>query len=208
MVGLLKLIPMAILTVYRVTDTGAVLIPEAVKLTRHICRLNEKELAFLIDWTDYHGSFWQLPNPEERKKRAWKKWMGNDYPEITKKMELAYEEYNSLQYDPDYETALTYKQKIEMMKVDLLKEDSVMKIGAIDGAIEKLQKRVDEYEKRIRQTEDELILEGDRTMSFIEKWGRNSKQVELERRKRKENEILSGKADGEKTIGKEYEDDF
>jgi len=192
------------LTLFRVNkNTGVSLHPEIIQLSEHIKKLNSKELGFLVDWVDYHGSFWQYIDEETKKIKSWKKWFGETEIEISPLILKAKEEYSYLQYDVDYEILNSYKKKILLLTEQLMDETSHVSIKAIDSAISALQKRIEEMESKIKKTEDEIELKGDRKLSFLEKINRNKKREEQERLKKLENEMKE-----QQTETKKYADDF
>lgn len=174
---------------FKFNKKGNVVIePEALKLTKYIKKLDEKQLLFVILFCDYSSKYHQLPIEERMFVAKKEVYADGSYPiEKDKNVELAIEEYESLQYDTKRETLKAYINKISSLTKTLIIEQDLGAIAKIDRAIKTLTQRLDEIQKEINADDSEIkTINGDK-LSMIEKWQKN--MVEYNKMKRQKEEM-------------------
>lgn len=159
--------------------TNQVLHPEIMKLVDSFSMLDEKEMMYVVLFTDYNSIYKQLPEHERRRRAMWHAFNENEEQLITSsKIIRAIEDYRSLQYNPKEELIIRFQKKIDSF-LELLDEDksptavqnTTKAINTLRDNIRELQYEVDEKYRADGQ------IKGDRQLSFIEKYaGANRKQ--------------------------------
>lgn len=162
------------------TKNNAVLHPEVVKLCPSFNALNEKEILFVVLYTDYSSIYKQHPDRERKRKAIWHAFGDNEAELVeTPRITVAIDDYMSLQYSPKIETIKKYQQKIDKLLLQLDEDDSPTSITKIDGAIATLNKRINDMQMEVdEKILDDGVLKGGRTKSFLEKIMSNRKQYE------------------------------
>lgn len=160
----------------------AVLDEEAVKLCPEFAALNSKEVLLLILYVDYFSPYAQIPD-QDRLRRAKRHVYGKDdvSPEISKKFLAAVECYRGLQYDIRRETLRKYRNKSSLISEELLNETNNRKISEHHQAIKVLSEMCKELEAEISKVNyaEEQLLVGGKTISFIEQWQKNQRELKL-----------------------------
>jgi hypothetical protein len=157
----------------------AVLDEEAVKLCPDLQNLNSKETMLLILYVDYFSPYAQLPDAE-RLRRAKRHVYGKDdvHTETLKKFKDAVEAYKGMQYDSRRETFRVYKEKIAKIAQDLLDEENNRKIPEHIAASKELENQCKELQAEIDRMnlDDEQMIEGGDTITYIERWQDNERE--------------------------------
>lgn len=155
-----------------------VLNPEIKKLCKHLQKLDEQRLYYIIMCYDYDSPFHRFPE-EERKRKA-KIYAFGSSDTVFKEDKLfkdCVEEYLSFQFDVRKETIRNYEQKIIQLNVDLFTETIARKIKEYDETIERLTDRILKLQQQIDSDEEtERIIKGGGKLSMIEKWQLNQKK--------------------------------
>lgn len=175
---------------FRLNKKGdAVLDEDAIKLCPEFSALNSKEILLLILSVDYFSPYAQIPE-QDRLRRAKRHVYGKDdvTPESTKKFKEAIECYRGLQYDVRRETLRNYMEKINGINSALLDEQNFRKIPEYKQAITVLQESCKELQAEIDQMNvlEEQKIRGGGTLSMVEIWQENDRQMKLDQRKQKQ----------------------
>ena len=162
------------------TKNNAVLHPEVVKLCPSFNALNEKEVLFVILYADYNSVYRQHPDKERKRKAMWHSFGDNEEDLIEEaRIQIAIEDYISLQYNREIEVIRGYEKKIDSFLAQLDIDDSPASVKKIDDAIESLQKRINSMQMKVTEkTLDDGVLKGGRVKSFLERIMSNRKQYE------------------------------
>lgn len=148
-----------------------VLHPEVVKIIPSLGTLTEQELLYVILYADYNSPYKQFPDHERKRKAMWHAFDENESELIeSPKMLMAVQDYISLQYNPKIEVIRNYQQKIDKLLLQLQEDDAPSSIKKIDDAIDSLRKRIDIMQNEVdSQTQNEGVIKGKMTLSFLEK---------------------------------------
>jgi hypothetical protein len=169
-------------------DSGtAILHPEVVNLVDSFRALNEKEMIYVILFTDYNSIYKQFPEQERRRKAMLHAFDDYNYDLVESPRILsAVQDYTSLQYSPKIETARIYQQKIDKFQEQLLTDDTPASSKKLGEAIDDLRKRITELEKEHNGEVQRLgVIKGNMTLSFIELMQSNMKHYKSITAKRK-----------------------
>lgn len=145
--------------------------PEVVKIIPSLGTLTEQELLYVILYADYNSPYKQFPDHERKRKAMWHAFDENESELIeSPKMLMAVQDYISLQYNPKIEVIRNYQQKIDKLLLQLQEDDAPSSIKKIDDAIDSLRKRIDIMQNEVdSQTQNEGVIKGKMTLSFLEK---------------------------------------
>ena len=156
---------------YADTKNRAILHPEVVKLIPSLGVLTEQELLYVILYADYNSPYKQHPDHDRKRKAMWHAFDENEVELIeSPRIKMAVEDYISLQYNPKIEVIKNYQQKIDKLLLQLQEDDAPSSIKKIDDAIDSLRKRIDIMQNEVdSQTQNEGVIKGKMTLSFLEK---------------------------------------
>ena len=156
---------------YADTKNRAILHPEVVKLIPLLGVLTEQELLYVILYADYNSPYKQHPDHDRKRKAMWHAFDENEVELIeSPRIKMAVEDYISLQYNPKIEVIKNYQQKIDKLLLQLQEDDAPSSIKKIDDAIDSLRKRIDIMQNEVdSQTQNEGVIKGKMTLSFLEK---------------------------------------
>jgi hypothetical protein len=152
-------------------EGSAILHPEIVKLCPSLAALSEKEVLFIVLYTDYNSIYKQYPD-NDRKRRAMFHAFGDNEVELvnSQRIQDAIADYNSLQYSSKLETAKIYQQKIDKYQQQLLVDDNPLSGKKIGDAIDDLTRRIEtlkgDYDKEMRNNG---VIKGKMDLSRLEK---------------------------------------
>lgn len=158
--------------------TNQILHPEVMKLVDSFAMLDEKEMLYVVLFTDYNSIYKQFPEHERRRRAMWHAFNENEDELIgSQKILRAIEDYKSLQYNPKEELITRFQKKIDSF-LELLDEDSsptsvqniTKAINTLRDNIRDLQYEIDEKYRADGQ------IKGNRELSYLEKLKSNQKQ--------------------------------
>jgi len=154
-----------------------ILHPEVVKIIPSLGTLTEHELLYVILYADYNSPYKQFPDHERKRKAMWHAFDENESELIeSPKILMAVQDYISLQYNPKIEVIRNYQQKIDKLLQQLQEDDAPSSIKKIDEAIDALRRRIDVMQNEVdSQTQNEGVIKGKMTLSFLEKAMANAK---------------------------------
>lgn len=154
-----------------------ILHPEVVKIIPSLGTLTENELLYVILYADYNSPYKQFPDHERKRKAMWHAFDENESELIeSPKILMAVQDYISLQYNPKIEVIRNYQQKIDKLLQQLQEDDAPSSIKKIDEAIDALRRRIDVMQNEVdSQTQNEGVIKGKMTLSFLEKAMANAK---------------------------------
>jgi hypothetical protein len=152
-------------------QTGQILHPEIVKLCPSFQALTEKELLYVVLYTDYNSLYKQYPDHDRKRKSMLHAFGDNEYKLVESPHILtAIEDYTSLQYSPKIETAKVYQQKIDKYQEQLLEDDSAASskktADAIDDFTKRIQALMKEYDKEM---DKQGVIKGKMQLGWLEK---------------------------------------
>ena len=154
-----------------------VLHPEVLKLCDSFIALSEKEMLYVVLFTDYNSIYKQLPEHERKRRAMWHAFQENEV-EIVESLRIktAVEDYTSLQYNPKIELIRRYQKKIDAL-LETLDSDSSSTNGQKNVAfIKDLRANIRELENEVNdQNKIDGVIKGDRQLSFLEKMKANKK---------------------------------
>ncbi len=161
------------------TKTNQVLHPEIMKLVDSFAMLDEKEMLYVVLYTDYNSIYKQFPEHIRKSRSMWHAFNENEDQLITSpKILRAIEDYKSLQYNPKEELIIRFQKKIDSF-LELLDEDKS------PTAVQNTTKAINTLRENIRELQHEVDdkyradgeIRGQRQLSLIEKYaGANRKQ--------------------------------
>jgi hypothetical protein len=174
--------------IYRNINGKIELIPEAIRLVPVFDSLSEKQIRFLIIAYDYTGSPFKM-KPEDYRIDMAEKITGlkkKDIPESIK------EEFISCIYDMKRERKQMFQRKLISLQRDFETETNTTKLKESATIMGFIENKIDEMDNEIiREEEMNVILKGDRSLSFLEKMIRNRKLYNIEKKnKEKVNDEL------------------
>jgi len=139
--------------------------------------LDEKEILFVVLYADYNSIYRQFPDHQRRRKAMFHAFNEDETDIIeSARVQMAVEDYISLQYSPKIETARKYQQKIDRLLQNLDDEESPTQIKKITDAISQLRDNIRNLEKEIdEQVITEGVIKGNMTLSHLEKIQSNPK---------------------------------
>lgn len=157
--------------------TGEILHPEVVKLSDTLSLLDDKELMYVVLFTDYNSIYKQFPEHERRRRAMWHAFNENETELIeSPRILMAIQDYTSLQYNPDIELIRRFQAKIDRLLELLDKDDTSIGIEKTTKAINSLRKNISDLQEKVTdQTKSEGVIKGDRLLSFLEKAISNKK---------------------------------
>jgi hypothetical protein len=159
-----------------------VLRPECLKQCPELTVLNDKEVAFVILYADYHSKFSQFPEQDRIRNAMWEAFDDNMPGLMEKpKIKAAIDAYTSLQYNDKIELIKRYRIKLDRLSQRFLSADdddvsattqnNTMKtIDSLRAAIRELDNEVTE------QMISEGVLKGDQHLSYLEVMLANQKR--------------------------------
>lgn len=152
------------------SDGTAVLHPDVVKLCPSLSALSTEELLYVIKYADYNSPYKQYPEHERQRRAMWDAFGDNETALINSaRVQVAVQDYISLQYNPKIETARVYQLKIDKLQQDLLSEDSPAAIKKLGDAIDDLTKRIGDLERDyVTQMQKQGVIKGDQKLSRLE----------------------------------------
>lgn len=158
--------------------TGEILHPEVVKLTESLSLLDDKELLYVVLYTDYNSIYKQHPEHERKRRAMWHSFNDNVYDIVdSQRILIAVKEYTSLQFDPDIELRRRLQQKIDKFLDILDADDSPTGVDKTTKAINSLRAQIIALDQKTEeQTRAEGVIRGDRQLSFLEKIKLNKKR--------------------------------
>lgn len=163
-----------------------VLRPEVMKLCPSFEALNEKEMIFVILFTDYSSIYKQFPEQERKRKAMWHAFDDNVSKLIeTKRIKDAVQDYMSLQYNPKIELAKTYQKQIDYFTDNMEVDKSPTSIKKTIDVINSLRQSIRALEDEVdEQVLNEGVVKGNMTLSWLEKIMSNQKQFKAATAKR------------------------
>lgn len=157
--------------------TGEVLHPEVVKLSDSFDLLTEKEMLFVVLFTDYNSIYKQFPEHERKRRAMWHAFNENEQDIIeSERVKIAIQEYTSLQFNPDIELINRFQKKIENLLELLDADDSPSGIEKTTKAINSLRQNIISLQNKVTdQIKADGVIKGERQLSFLEKVKANKK---------------------------------
>ncbi len=154
-----------------------ILHPEVLKLCDSFIALSEKEMLYVVLYTDYNSIYKQLPDHERKRRAMWHAFQENEIEIIESlRIKAAVEDYMSLQYNPKIELIRRYQKKIDSLLETLDKDDSSTNGQKNITFIKSLRENIRELENEVNdQNKADGVIKGDRQLSFIEKTKSNRK---------------------------------
>lgn len=167
-------------------ENKVVIHKEALKLTKHLSKVSQPVLLFIVAAYDYDGLFAQYPQQERIKKASFFAFGKTDPEELSKKITKdAIDEYCALQYSPSRKLIEIFANKIEEYLILLEAEKDVAKVMKYSDGIEQLEKKIQKEQEKIQKTnEQKVVLQGNRELSFIEEWQNNMRAEKKNRAKK------------------------
>lgn len=150
--------------------TKEVLHPEVLKFCDAFTLLNEKEMLYVVLFTDYSSIYKQFPEHERKRRAMWHAFDENESQLIeSQKIKDAIEQYTTLQYNPKIELVNKFRKKIEseLMLLEIDETSIGLKkhlenIALLETQIANLQNQVTD------QLKADGVIKGDRQLSFLE----------------------------------------
>jgi len=147
-----------------------ILHPEVVKLCPSFRALNEKEMLYVILYTDYNSIYRQFPE-HERKRKAMFHSFGDNESELVESGRIlkAVDDYTSLQYNPKIEVARSYQTRIDKWAKQLENEDKPSEVKKIADGITSLRSNISDLER-----ESDIVIQkrgvvkGKMELSYLE----------------------------------------
>ena len=174
--------------IYRNINGRIELIPEAIGLVPTFNTLTEQQIKFLIIAYDYTGSPYKM-KPEDYRIDMAEKITGlkkKDIPEHVK------EEFISCIYDMKRERKQMFQRKLISLQRDFETETNTSKLKDSATIMGFIENKIDDMDKEIiREEEMNVILKGERSLSFLERMIRSRKLYNIEKKsKEKVNDSL------------------
>ncbi len=173
---------------YKFDKKGKIYIDtEALQLCPVLKKASSELLEYAICAYAYSSPFSMFP-PEEMIRKAKKRVYGkSDYefkePAFVQKI---VDSIRSLQFDERRETINAYRNKVGILRNQLITEDNFKKINEIDAAIERLSNRIKNIQEEIDSSEDLIPIKGGGSTSYLERWQKNRKAFVEEQNRLKE----------------------
>lgn len=157
--------------------TKQVLHPEILKLCDSFTLLNEKEMLYVVLFTDYNSIYKQFPEHERRRRAMWHAFDENEDDLIKSQRILnAIEDYTALQYNPKQELARTFRKRIDQLSEIIQLDDSPTNLKKNLELIKMLEDQITTLNNQItEQFKEDGVIKGDRQLSFLEKAISNKK---------------------------------
>lgn len=158
--------------------TNQILHPEVVKLVDSFSMLDEKEMLYVVLFTDYNSIYKQFPEHERRRRAMWHAFNeSEDSLIVSPKILRAIDDYKSLQYNPKEELIVRFQKKIDYFLEMLDEEKTPTAVQNITKSINTLRDNIRELQYEVDEKHrSEGQIKGDRDLSFIEKLISNNKQ--------------------------------
>lgn len=155
-----------------------ILHPEILKLCDSFIALDEKEMMYVVLYTDYNSIYKQLPEHERKRRAMWHAFNENEHDVVESlRIKNAIEDYMSLQYNPKIDLINRYQKKIDALLDHLDADDSPTSIGKTTSAIASLRENIKALQNEVdEQNRADGVIKGDRQLSFLEKVLSNKKQ--------------------------------
>jgi hypothetical protein len=171
---------------YTDKEGKVILHPDAYKVCPEFKVLNEKDMLYVILFTDYYSHFAQFPEMERKKKaRGWVYGMKAEDPQKRPEIREAIELYNDLQFDEDRHLYRVYQNKMRNLQLLYQNETDPDRSDKYLKAIENLKKSMADLHRQISSnTRVEYVLKGDKKMSFLEKLRKKKKYAEMIKERR------------------------
>ncbi len=159
-----------------------VLRPECLKQCPELTVLNDKEIVFVILYTDYHSKFSQFPDQDRARNSMWEAFDDNVPGLLEKpKIKAAVEAYTSLQYNDKIELINRYRVKLNRLSERFL-SDSDDDVSATTQ--NNTMKTIDSLRTAIRELDNEVteqmisegVIKGDQSLSYLEVMLANQKR--------------------------------
>lgn len=168
-------------TVFRVDDKDKIILDtEAVKLCPGLKKVDQRDLLFIILAYDYNSPYRRLEE-DERIRRAKRIAYKDDEVSFSKAMINAITEYRSLQYDERREIIQTYRNKVQMLRTELMDENETNEQAKYITTIRKFQDEIERLTIEINKDDEMAIFSTGGKLSMIEKWQANIRASKAER---------------------------
>lgn len=157
--------------------TGEILHPEILKLSDTFHLLTEKEMLYVVLFTDYNSLYAQFPEHDRKRRAMWHAFKENESEIIeTDRIRMAIEEYMSFQYDADREQIRVFQKKIDLMNEELIIDNSKTSIKNTLDAIRSLKDNILSLQNKVSEkAKADGVVKGDRQLSLLEKVITNKK---------------------------------
>lgn len=169
---------------FRVSDNDVVsVLPEALKLTKHLKRIKQKDmLRYIVLAYDYTSPLRQFIGDDRLLKARRSVFKTDDViPEKDAMVMEAITEYCDLQFNLKMETIKTLRQKHSYMNAQLLSETKDTRISSLLDTIDLLEVKIKKLEQEYEEDENKSRRKGNRQETLIERWQMNQRNASAHR---------------------------